>query len=90
MIWHLALITLLALGALSIWRMGGIGSILMAGALYLFLQASSRYFLNPYYKDGGNGVWLSDGLIWMVWAVLAALVVGGLIKTLRVLLTRQS
>jgi hypothetical protein len=90
-LWCLSLFAILALGAALMWRYRIGGGLLFLCTTYLFLQFSSRYFLVPWYKDGGNGVWFADGPIWImtsVGLVLFALAFTALVHLIFVVTTK--
>lgn len=90
-LWCLSLFAILALGAALMWRYRIGGGLLFLFTTYLFLQFSSRFFLVPWYKDGGNGVWFADGPIWImtsVGLVFFALAFTGLVRLIFVVTTK--
>ena len=63
--WWVVWLALMALGIGLTLRFRGRGALATLLALYAFLQASSHFYWNPGYKDGGNGVGLADWFVWL-------------------------
>jgi len=84
-LWFSCLAAIFVVGASWMWRYRVVGGLLFLCTAYLFLQFSSRFFLVPWYKDGGNGVWFADGPIWIttsVGLVLSALALMTLVRVI--------
>ena len=84
-LWFSCLAAIFVVGAACMWHYRVVGGLLFLCTTYLFLQFSSRFFLVPWYKDGGNGVWFVDGPIWItmsVGLVLSALALMTLVRVI--------